>query len=1078
MTKAAGRDSQCCGVRGGGGRPRVCLDVCGVRVTALVDTGSTHTLVNSNVYNRLPKLTPLYAAPQIQSITNHELPLRGACTLKIAGIPTEVLVCDTLGVDLLIGANLCRSAVIDFQGGIFQLGDQKFPMTTTQETFCPIMTTTCLPRASSHTINQVLAAYEDVFSDKRTPVNVAQSLQPAVIDTGTVEPIRQRSYRLPFEKRQKAEECIEDMLKDGIIRPSDSPWASPITLVPKKDGSTRFCIDYRKLNQVTRKDAHPLPYIQDIFDQLSGAKIFSLLDLKSGYWQVPMSEESIPKTAFTCHLGLFEFVRMPFGLTNAPAIFQRAMNKVLSGLIGRCCMVYIDDIVIYSKSAKEHAQHLAAVLQRLRETGLQLKPSKCNFGLPEIELLGYKVNAEGIQPLESRVSAIVDLAPPRDTKAVRSFLGMAGYYRQCIPGFATLALPLTELTKPKEPFRWGLREQEAFDKLKDALTKAPILSHPCPNRPYTLYSDASNKSIGAILVQKDDHGIERVITYLSHKLSGTQQKWSTIEKEAYGIIYALKKFHPYLWGAKFEIHTDHKPLKSLFQSEIKNTKLQRWAIQISEYGAPILYHPGKLNIRADMLSRIDAVKPVIQLVPPIFVPDVWKTDNIDPKELSERQHEQFTDAFIEASQDTDETRYFVEDGILYTFAEPSQNAGRYMRVLLPQQYRQQVIDRCHAEVAHAAAGKTLARIQEHYVWPGMRKHVRQYISACVHCNTVTPPNPVHPRGRMPTPPAAFHTWGMDIVGPFHRDQRGRQYLLTCIDHLTGWAEAIPIASKKAETVQQAFMDHIVARYGLPLIIVSDNGGEFTSTGFEKWLREFGVSHHLTSPYNPRSNGMSERFNGVIQRLLLKLTGGNERLWSKYLSEALYAYRITSGPSGMSPYQAVYGKRARLPRASNDDQEEGDRLRAIRLAEKFLHEFRDEQREAYRAGESGRAKRLPPGTFVSVRVLNPKKGQSKWQPGYQVVSSHDGALRVMELKTGNLIRINQQRVREIPESKTYEEVDPLPERNASKDLPPMEAMPIIVDPNPHIPTHVPSAAALAPPPNEWESWCRQVYRRTH
>jgi len=1067
-------------VRGGGGRPRVCLEVNGIRVTALLDTGSTHTLVHNRIYNQMPKLTPLYAAPTLRSITHHELPIRGACVVKIAGIPTEVLVCESLGVDLLIGSNLCKSAIIDFQKETFSLGDKHYPMSTTREQFCPLMATSSLPKAASSVINKVLDAYQDTFSPKETPVNVAKSLQPAVIDTGTMEPIRQRSYRLPFAKRQKVDECVEEMLRDGVIRPSDSPWASPITLVPKKDGTTRFCVDYRKVNQATRKDSHPLPHIQDIFDQVSGATMFSTLDLRSGYWQVPMAEKSIPKTAFTCHLGLFEFVRLPFGLTNAPAIFQRAMNKVLSGLIGKICMVYIDDVVIYSKSEEEHARHLEAVLKRLRGAGLQLKPSKCHFGLAEIELLGYRVNADGIRPLGMRVEAIQQLTAPEDVKAVRSFLGMAGYYRQCIPGFATLALPLTELTKHKEPFRWGPEHQEAFDALKTALTQAPILAHPQTDKPYILYTDASDKAIGAILVQKDTEGMERVVSYLSHKLSGAQLNWPTIEKEAYGIVYALKKLHAYLWGADFEIHTDHKPLKSLFFSEIKNSKLQRWAIQISEYGAPILYHPGRLNIRADMLSRIASVQPIGQTILPVDVPDVWNTDHIQVDELIRLQQKQFEDAYIEAEQDTDEARYTIQEGLLYTMAEPDLKAGRYMRLLLPQQYRGQVIDRCHKEVGHAAFAKTLARVQENYVWPGMRKHVREYIRACMRCNTLTPNHPANPRGRIPTPPTPFHTWGIDLVGPFPRDRRGRQYLLTCIDHLTGWAEAIAIASKKAETVQEAFMEHIVARYGIPSVIISDNGGEFTSTNFEAWLRELGISHHLTSPYHPQANGMTERFNGTIQRILLKLTGGNGKKWSHYLSEALYAYRITQGPTGISPYQAVFGQRPRLPRAKTESQEEGERLRAIRFAERLLKKHRDEQRDTYKDAEPGRAKRIPVGAYVLVRVLSPKKGQSHWQTGYRVVSSHDGALRVEELATGNLVRVNQRCVRELPAARVYEEVDPLPEKFRERNLPPMEAKPIPEETKEALP--FPQTIAItelaAPRPEEWDAWCTYVWYITH
>lgn len=1011
----------------------------------------------------MPKLTPLYQAPIITSITDHELPIQGACTVKLAGKVIEVLICETLGVDVLLGANFMKGTILDLAQDILVVGDKKFNLNTVPETrFCPLMATGTLPTAPNETIRQVLKTYEDVFSHKTTPVQVARSLPPAVIDTGEREPIRQRGYRLPQSKRQQVEQCVEEMLKDEIIRPSDSPWASPITLVPKKDGTTRFCVDFRKLNAVTRKDSHPLPNIQDVFDQLQGASIFSTLDLRSGYWQVPMHQDSIPKTAFTCHLGLFEFVRMPFGLTNAPAIFQRSMNKILSGLVGRICMVYIDDIVVYSKNEREHAHHLEQVLQRLREAGLQLKPSKCHFCLTQIELLGYRVSGEGIQPLPERVQAIRDIPAPNSVTAVRSFLGMAGYYRQCIKDYARISAPLTNLQKKNEPFRWGPDEAQAFERIKEALSTAPILAHPDPRKPYQLYTDASDQAIGAILTQQDGN-LHRPVAYLSHKLSGTQLRWPIIEKEAYAIIHALKKFHTYLWGSQFAIYTDHKPLKSLFLAQIKNTKIQRWAIQISEYGAPIQHIPGKSNVHADALSRIAAVAPLPVFVPPVNTPDDWRADQIDPKELARMQREEFPEEMEEAASDTDETRYLLEGGLLFTMAKPSATSPLYLRVMLPHAYRQQVIDRCHEEAGHAALAKTLGRIQESYVWPGMRRHVREYLTTCARCRTLTPPRQKNPRGQMPVPPTSFHTWGIDLVGPFDRDQRGRQYLLTAVDHLTGWAEAIPIASKKAPTVQDAFMEHIVARYGIPTIIITDNGGEFINAPFRKWAEEFGVEHRKTSPYHPQSNGMTERFNGTIQKVLLRLTGGDERKWSKYLSEALHAYRISQGPGGLSAYQAVFGKRPRLPRTTQSHPNEGDRLAAIRLAETLFQETRIKQKKKYATEEAGNQNQLPPGSFVSLRVLNPQKGQAKYQPGYQVIRNHKGGLTLLDLDTGRHIRVNQDNVRLIPQPKPYDEID-LPPRQRKLDdiaLPPSSARPIQPDFRHPAVTHVPAAAAVHP-----------------
>ncbi len=948
-------------------------------------------------------------------------------TVRVANIVTPVVVCPGLEVPLLIGADFLRCCVLDFPNRVATIGPCKFPMDLTQETYGGgsqvSAAKSLLPKASSQVIQKVLDEFTTVFSNKE-PVKVAQSLPAAEINT-TGPPIRQQCYRLPLAKRESVEKCVEEMLEDGVIRPSDSPWASPITLVPKKDGSTRFCVDYRRLNMVTRKDAHPLPHIQDIFDQLKGSTVFSTLDMKSGYWQVPMAESSIPKTAFTCHLGLFEFTRLPFGLTNAPAIFQRSMNKVLSGLIGRCCMVYIDDVVVFSKDLESHAEHLRLVLQRLKNAGLQLKLSKCEFEKPELELLGYVVSGAGIRAQPDKISAIANLAAPTNVKALRSFLGMAGYYRQCVKGFAALSAPLTDLTKAKTPFIWGDEQTAAFEALKHDLVSAPILVHPEPSKPYSLYTDASDGAIGAILVQKDEAGVEQVVSYLSNKLSGPQLRWPTIEKEAFGVVYALKKLHPYLWGSSFEIHTDHKPLKSLFSAEIHNTKLQRWAIQISEYGAPILYHQGKLNVRADMLSRIASVRPaepVLQLSDP---PAAWQADELDPKTLRGAQLLYFPDEILEASQDLDESPYFLKGGLLYSQAEPYKNAGRYPRLVLPQPFRQSVIDRCHKDVAHAALDKTLARVQETYVWPGMRKHIHDYLKRCVHCNTLTPTNPPCLRGEMPIPPRPWHTWGIDIVGRFPRDQRGKEYLLTCVDHLTGWAEAYPIRSKENKHVWEALSHELIPRYGLPTVLVSDNGGEFTATAFEKWLREVGIDHRVTSPYHPQSNGKCERFNGVIQKTLLKLSGGQPRHWTKYLPDALYAYRITKGPAGISPYLGVFGQHPRLPKAPPAPAVPGERLANLLAAVKIFQEYRQNSTEKYLKGQSPRAQALGPGALVSVRALNPRKGTPRWQPGYQIVSSRGPALVVRHLTTGEARRVNQSDVREIPEQLPYDEVDPLP-----------------------------------------------------
>ena len=447
--------------------------------------------------------------------------------------------------------------------------------------------------------------------------------------------------------------------------------------------------------------------------------------------------------------------------------------------------------------------------------------------------------------------------------------------------------------------------------------------------------------------------------------------------------------------------------------------------------------------------------------------------------LQKQQRLQFPDAFTEASQEFEDAPYFLDQNLLYTLAEPYKGAGKYARLLLPQQYREQVINRAHGELGHAGFAKTLLRIQEHYVWPGMRKHVRKYLSTCTRCRTLTPPNQREQLGRMATPLAPFHTWGIDLVGPFPRDKSGKQYLLTAVDHLTGWAIAVPIASKKNATVWQAFNEHLVAVYGIPAVLVSDNGGEFTHHSFEQWLKELGIEHHLTSPYNPSANGACERFNGTLQKLLLKLTGGETRKWTHFLAEALYAYRIAPGPMGPSPYQAVFGQNPRLPRTNGGLPTQGERLEALHAAHRHLHKLREERKDKRTADAPSNNYEYKLGDYVSLKVLAPTKGQSKWLPGYQVTSVYQTGLRLIELATGKVLRVNRRRIRPIPEQLPYDQVDPLPVRKPLPEVDlPQISVPLPLEDNPFIPM-APAASIQPNPPRlfddiDWSAWLDCVH----
>ena len=477
--------------------------------------------------------------------------------------------------DMVLGTDALNEgkAIINFQRKELVWYGQTFSINSNDAHYCPKSYGFDLapPEIADPKIEKLVRDNEDLFADRMEPVQTS-NLPPLTITTEG-PPIAQKAYRMPLTKRKVVEEEISKMLADGIIEHSSSPWSSPIALVPKKDGTTRFCVDYRKLNEITVRDQYPLPPIRDILDQLGGAGVYSTLDLKTGFWQLPVHPADIPKTAFRCHLGHFQFVRMLFGLANAPAAFQRAMDQVMKGLIGFCVFVYLDDIVVFSKDMDAHAEHLELVFDRLREAGLRLKPSKCSFAKTEIKLLGYIISKNGITSDPEKVEAIANLKPPETKREVKSFLGMAGYYRQCVPDYAKHAAPLVKLTRNNQTWEWSEEQQNAFDTLKNLWCSQYVLAHPDPSKPYKLYTDASGYALGAILVQ-DQEGQEKVIQYLSHQLSGPQLNYATIEKEALAVIYAITKLRPYLYGAKFTVYTDHKPLTSLFTKDMVNTKIQ------------------------------------------------------------------------------------------------------------------------------------------------------------------------------------------------------------------------------------------------------------------------------------------------------------------------------------------------------------------------------------------------------------------------------------------------------------------------------------------------------------------------
>ena len=460
---------------------------------------------------------------------------------------------------------------------------------------------TYLTPEQSHEVRKLLIEFQDVFARHDLDVGEFTALYHRIA-TGNADPIKMRMRRTPLGFEAEEREHLQKMLKQKIIRPSESEWAAAPVLVRKKDKGLRYCIDFRKLNDVTKKDAFPLPLIDECLDSLSGNMFFSTFDLASGYWQILIHPDDCHKTAFVTRYGLFEHIRMPFGLCNAPSTFQRAMNLVLRGLTWNEVLAYLDDTIVLGKSFDHHVENIRKTLLRFRQYNLKLKPKKCLLFQIELEFLGRKVDRNGVSITPGKVETVLNWPVPSEKKHVEAFLGFVNYHREFIPDFAQIAEPLYALTG-KNDFLWGVPQQEAFETLKTRMVTAPVLAYPDPDCPFILDTDASNTAIGAELSQVQD-GVERTIAYGSLTLTPTQQRYCTTRKELLAVVTFVRLFRHYLLGRKFLLRTDHSSLVWLTRFRYLEGQLSRWLEELSQYNMEILHRPGKKHLNADVLSRI------------------------------------------------------------------------------------------------------------------------------------------------------------------------------------------------------------------------------------------------------------------------------------------------------------------------------------------------------------------------------------------------------------------------------------------------------------------------------------------
>ena len=767
----------------------------------------------------------------------------------------------------------------------------------------------------------VVNEFPDVFPEELPGLPPDREVEFKIDTIPGTEPISKAPYRMaPVEMKELATQ-LQDLLDKGIIRPSVSPWGAPVLFVKKKDGSMRLCIDYRELNKITIKNKYPLPRIDDLFDQLKGAAYFSKIDLRSGYHQLKVKPEDIPKTAFRTRYGHYEFLVMPFGLTNAPAVFMDLMNRVFKKYLDKFVIVFIDDILVYSKTKEQHAEHLRIVLETLRKERLYAKFSKCEFWTEEIQFLGHIINREGIRVDPSKIEAILNWEQPKTPTEVRSFLGLAGYYRRFVKDFSKIATPLTALTRKDEKFIWTSKCEESFQELKKRLVSAPILVLPDSGGNFVIYSDASHKGLGCVLMQ---HG--KVIAYASRQLKPHEQRYPTHDLELAAIVFALKIWRHYLYGEKCEIYTDHKSLKYIFTQKELNMRQRRWLELIKDYDCTINYHPGKANVVADALSRKERLN--MSLLHKELLKDLERL-NLEICESKEADENLTTiicqPELLEKIRKCQEEVMNQEMNTLvgeeiYTQKDDKGILRFSARIWIPnvKELKDEILREAHSSrySIHPGSTKMYHDLKEYFWWPNMKKEIAEWVSKCYTCQKI---KAEHQRPSGLLQPLEIPEWKwehitMDFIVGLPRTKMNHDAIWVVVDRLTKSAHFLPINERfTLDKLTQIYLNEIVVRHGVPVTIVSDRDPRFNSRFWRQFQECLGTRLNMSTAYHPQTDGQSERTIQTIEDMLRACALDFKGNWDEHLPLIEFSYNNSYHSSiKMPPYEALYGRKCRSP----------------------------------------------------------------------------------------------------------------------------------------------------------------------
>ncbi|KAK3541689.1 hypothetical protein QTP86_000757 [Hemibagrus guttatus] len=883
-------------------------DLC-ISARALLDSGSAGNFISGALCRQLRlKLTATQKAYQIHAVTGRTLQtvhhLAGPLSLQVGALHCEelhLLVLENATTDIILGRPWLElhDPVLSWKTGeILKWGEHCFGAcfpnlpapSPPQVHHLPAQATSVEspPEACPPDIPACYSHFRDVFCPRKASKLPPHRPWDCAIDLIPGEPVpKGRIYSLSIPEEEAMEEYIQEALTQGYIRPSTSPAASSFFFVAKKDGGLRPCIDYRALNQITVKFRYPLPLVPAALERLRGATIFTKLDLRSAYNLIRIREGDEWKTAFVTPTGHYEYLVMPYGLANAPSVFQDFMHTVLREFLHKCALVYIDDILIYSRSLAEHRQHVREVLQRLREYQLFLKAEKCAFHQSSVHFLGYILDRSGVRMDERKVAAVRDWPPPTTIKELQRFLGFANFYRRFIRGYSSITSPLTSLlrNKPKS-LAWNPAASQAFDTLKTAFTTAPLLVHPNPELPFIVEVDASTTGVGAVLSQQQGKPpVLHPCAFFSKKLSPAEANYDIGNRELLAIKLALEEWRHWLEGAKhpFVVLTDHKNLEYLRAAKRLNPRQARWALFFTRFHFTISYRPGPKNVKADALSRLHGQEEPSEEPEPIL-----------PEKL-----------FVSPISWSGET---LPEPDAHTSTPPGCPPGLQF---IPRAQRSSLLHSTHASLGtgHPGIQGTLSLLRQRFWWPGMASDVQRYVQGCQEC--AISKNPRHlPSGKLLPLPVPNRPWshlGVDFMTDLPAS-RGYTCVLVIIDRFSKSCRLVPLPGPPtAFDTAECLFNHVFRYFGLPEDIVSDRGPQFTSRVWKAFLKRLGVTVSLSSGYHPQTNGQTERKIQEVSRFLRTFCHDHQEAWSQFVGWAEYAQNSLRQPTtGLTPFQCVLG----------------------------------------------------------------------------------------------------------------------------------------------------------------------------